>query len=88
LPPAVLERARKLLALFEGEEIVTALGGPQSLTQRSRASAKTSSIDQFSLFGSTQHPLLDELRKINPERLTPIEALSLLDRLVSQAKQG
>ena len=86
LPPAVLERARKLLALFEGEEIVTALGGPQS--RRSRASATTSSIDQFSLFGSTQHPLLDELRKIDPERLTPIEALSLLDRLVSQAKQG
>jgi DNA mismatch repair protein MutS len=86
LPPAVLERARKLLALFEGEEIVTALGGPQS--RRSRASDTTSSIDQFSLFGSTQHPLLDELRKIDPERLTPIEALSLLDRLVSQAKQG
>jgi DNA mismatch repair protein MutS len=88
LPPAVLERARKLLALFEGEEIVTALGGPQSQTQRSRASAKTSSVDQFSLFGSTQHPLLEELRKIDPERLTPLEALSLLDRLVTQARQG
>jgi hypothetical protein len=34
------------------------------------------------------HPAVDELRKTNPEKLTPLEALTLLDRLVSLARQG
>jgi DNA mismatch repair protein MutS len=85
LPPVVLDRARKLLALFEGEEIVSALGGGKKGT--GRAGAKPS-FDQLTLFGSVEHPLVDELRKVEPDRMTPMEALALLDRLVSRARQG
>jgi len=85
LPPAVLERARKLLALFEGEQIVTALGGP---TGKRGQSGKQAPVDQLTLFGSAPHPVVDELKNIDTEKMTPIEALTLLDRLVSRARQG
>jgi len=74
-----------LLALFEGEEIVSALRGGKKGT--GRAGAKPS-FDQLTLFASVEHPLVDELRKVEPDRMTPMEALALLDRLVSRARQG
>ena len=84
LPPVVLDRARKLLALFEGEQIVTALGGSSA----KRVSAGKQPVDQLTLFAAATHPIVDELKKIDPEKVTPLEALTLLDRLVSQARQG
>ena len=86
LPPVVLERARKLLALFEGEEIVSALGG-SGKKGAGHVSTKSSG-DQLTLFGSAPHPLVEDMKKLDPEKMTPIEALALLDRLVSRARQG
>jgi DNA mismatch repair protein MutS len=86
LPPVVLERARKLLALFEGEEIVSALGG-SGKKGAGRVSTKGTG-DQLTLFTSVPHPLVEDLKKLDPEKMTPIEALALLDRLVSRARQG
>ena len=90
LPPAVLERARKLLALFEGEQIVSALGGSGSKRAGGSGEKKQQSAteSQLALFGPLQHPVVDELKKVDPEKMTPIEALTLLDRLVSLARQG
>jgi DNA mismatch repair protein MutS len=90
LPPAVLERARKLLALFEGEQIVSALGGSGSRRAGGGAEKKQQSAteSQLALFGPLHHPVIDELKKVDPEKMTPIEALTLLDRLVSLARQG
>jgi DNA mismatch repair protein MutS len=90
LPPAVLERARKLLALFEGEQIVSALGGSGSRRAGGGGEKKQQSAteSQLALFGPLHHPVVDELKKVDPEKMTPIEALTLLDRLVSLAKQG
>ena len=89
LPPAVLERARKLLALFEGEQIVSALGGQSGRRSGGQVVGKSPTApDQLTLFGGVQHPVVDELRKIDPEKTTPLEALALLDRLVSRARQG
>jgi DNA mismatch repair protein MutS len=85
LPPVVLERARKLLALFEGEEIVSALGGAGK--KGNRAGAKTAG-DQLAFFTSAPDPLVEDLKRLEPEKMTPIEALALLDRLVSRARQG
>ena len=86
LPPVVLERARKLLALFEGEEIVSALGG-SGKKGAGHVSTKGSG-DQLTLFDSAPHPLVEDMKKLDPEKMTPIEALALLDRLVSRARQG
>jgi len=91
LPPAVLDRARKLLALFEGEQIVSALGpsGRKENQEPARAGtgSKTNSQDQFGLFAPT-HPILDELKQMNPDAITPLEALTLINRLVTRARQG
>ena len=91
LPTAVLERARKLLALFEGEQIVSALGpsgrkGNQDAA-RSGGTPKSGSQDQLGLFAQS-HPIIDELKQTNPDALTPLEALTLINRLVSRARQG
>jgi DNA mismatch repair protein MutS len=89
LPPAVLERARKLLALFEGEQIVSALGGTAGRRGGGQAAEKgVAARDQLTLFGGGEHPVVDELRKIDPDKTTPLEALVLLDRLVTRARQG
>jgi DNA mismatch repair protein MutS len=91
LPVAVLERARKLLALFEGEQIVSALGSPRKgaadVSERVTSAAKTAYKDQLGLFGA-QHPIVDELKQLNPDAMTPLEALTLVTRLVGRARQG
>jgi DNA mismatch repair protein MutS len=91
LPASVLERARKLLSHLEGGQIVNALGerdtktGPRTGSRRSSESLQTG---QLGLFGAANHPVVEELRKLQPETVTPIEALTLLDRLVTLSRQG
>jgi len=86
----VLQRARALLSLFEGEQIVSALGtrtkgsGEAAGKKKTRAPA----IDQLGLFSSVPNPIVEELKKVDPNELTPIEALALLNRLVGRARQG
>ncbi len=91
LPVAVLERARKLLALFEGEQIVSALGatrkGATGVSARSATAEKAPSRDQLGLF-ALQHPIVDELKQLDPDAMTPLEALTLVTRLVGRARQG
>jgi len=90
LPEQVLQRARALLSLFEGEQIVSALG------TRTRGSGEavgkkkpqTTPVDQLSLFSSIPHPIVEELKQVDPNELTPMEALALLNRLVGRARQG
>ena len=92
LPPVVLERARKLLALFEGEQIVSALGSSHRRTgSKGKGAPETGakeSNDQLGLFGSLPHPVVKELREMNPDSMTPLEALTLLNQLVTRARQG
>jgi DNA mismatch repair protein MutS len=90
LPEQVLQRARELLSLFEGEQIVSALG---TRTQGSGEAAgkrktQTPAVDQLGLFSLIPHPIVEELKHIDPNELTPIEALALLNRLVGRARQG
>jgi DNA mismatch repair protein MutS len=92
LPPVVLDRARKLLALFEGEQIVSALGSTNRKTgSKGKGVSETGareSNDQLGLFGSLPHPVVKELREMNPDSMTPLEALTLLNQLVTRARQG
>jgi DNA mismatch repair protein MutS len=81
LPEEVLQRARAVLSLFEGEQIVSALG-------RRGGKRKESDKDQLALFGSLPNPIVEELKSLNANDMTPIEALALLSRLVDRARQG
>lgn len=89
LPEPVLQRARKLLALLEGEQIVSALTGDGKANEIRESKAKgRTETDQLGLFMVTEHPLIGELKKLKPDGMTPIEALALLDQLVTRARQG
>jgi DNA mismatch repair protein MutS len=82
LPEEVLQRARAVLSLFEGEQIVSALG------RKGGAKRKEGDKDQLALFGSLPNPIVEELKSLNANEMTPIEALTLLNRLVERARQG
>ncbi len=81
LPEPVLQRARALLRLFESEQIVSGLGGRAG-------NVGIGASEQLGLFGNTPHAAVDELRRTDPNSMTPIEALVLVDRLVTLSRQG
>jgi DNA mismatch repair protein MutS len=80
LPPAVLKRAKELLKLLEAEQIVPRSGhslpAPSSVVD-----------DQLALFGMMTHPVVQQLRNVEPNTMTPIQALELLARLVDEVKR-
>jgi len=94
LPPQVLDRARKLLAHFEGEQIVSAVGNTTQRNTdgdkvpRAQDSPDADGVHQLGLFATVHHPILDELSRIDTDSMTPLEALTQLSRLVAQARQG
>ena len=44
--------------------------------------------EQLPLFGSLPHPIVEELKGLNPDEMKPIDALAILDRLVARARQA
>jgi DNA mismatch repair protein MutS len=80
LPSTVLKRARELLRLLEAEQIVPRSG-------RTSRAPLDNADDQLALFGLMTHPVIQQLRKMEPNSMTPIQALEMLARLVDEAKQ-
>jgi len=79
LPPAVIKRATELLRLLEAEQIVPRTG---------RAPVLTDTTDsQLALFGVMTHPVVQQLRNVEPNSMTPIQALEMLARLVDEVKR-
>jgi DNA mismatch repair protein MutS len=76
VPRDVIERARVILDTLEAEHLDDA-GRPKIPERRTRKS----STKQLSLFGGDRHPLLDEIRGLNLDEMTPIAALQELHRL-------
>jgi DNA mismatch repair protein MutS len=82
LPEPVIARARALLKLLEGEQLVAGLTG-RPLRPRQAVAA-----DQLGLFApAAAHPAITRLRQIDANRTTPLEALALLAQLVAEAKR-
>ena len=83
LPQPVIARARALLRLLEGEQIVAALSGKAGIAAR----APRADTDQLGLFGSERtHPVVERLRDIDVNTLTPLEALALLAQLSAESR--
>jgi DNA mismatch repair protein MutS len=80
LPASVLKRARELLRLLEAEQIVPRSG-------RAPRVPLDNTDDQLALFGLMTHPVIQQLRKMEPNSMTPLQALEMLARLVDEAKQ-
>ena len=78
LPAPVIARARALLKVLEGEQLVPALG---------RATpAKSTPADQLGLFAAMPDPLVERLKGIDANALTPLQALTLLAELTADAR--
>jgi len=77
LPAPIIARAMELLAELEG----THSGGGEGLGRKgSHQPASSASRDQLSLF-MREDPIVTRLRRIDPDSLTPLEALNLLSRI-------
>ena len=96
LPRSVVERALAVMTELEASsvahrvpELAAALTGTVISPSEPEAMIQDSGIvpasPQLSLFPE-EHPLLSELRKLDPDHLTPMQALTLLHDLVTQAK--
>jgi DNA mismatch repair protein MutS len=79
LPASVIARAKAVLELLESEQLATDLakGGR-------RPSAKPT--DQLGLFNVPPHPVVEKLKALDVNGLTPLAALTLLASLKDEAK--
>jgi len=87
LPLQVIDRARAVLKLLEGEQLVAGLAGRVSVGMLSSNVPTRAPEPQLTLFHAIDHPAVDRLRQIEPERTTPMDALRLLDELVRLAQE-
>jgi len=85
LPPEVVRRARELL-----EELELRHGARgEGLGRRGRSGPASVAHDgQFTFFPAAEHPVVTQLRELDPETVTPLEALNLLSKLVRDAEAG
>jgi DNA mismatch repair protein MutS len=72
LPEAVLSRAREVLVELESERTVEHLEPPG----RRRPRAPRPPTSQLPLFATEPHPVLEELKRLELEKLSPLEALN------------
>ena len=91
LPPEVVARARDILQNLESGEFDDS-GRPRLARRGAKAAAP--SPGQLGLFGGGEGPKLDPaqqkileaLKAVNPDELTPLEALNLLAKLRRELK--
>jgi DNA mismatch repair protein MutS len=81
VPDAVVERARAVLAGMEAKH--------RDLGREVRFGGEPApKVVQIPLFTNEPDPVVDALRRLEPERMTPVEALVALARLVEEARRG
>lgn len=76
LPAAVLSRAKELLRRLEAEQLAAPI-----------PMAAQPGGQQLALFGA-RNPMLDEIALMNPDEMTPLQALERLAKLVHRARLG
>jgi DNA mismatch repair protein MutS len=84
LPETLILRAREILNNLEQGEL-DANGMPRLARGRQRGAAPARQMD---LFTPAERRTIDELRALDPDRLTPIEALNALSRLTALLERG
>ncbi|MCY2988443.1 MAG: DNA mismatch repair protein MutS [Planctomycetota bacterium] len=76
VPPEVNERAKQILAQLEAEHLDDE-GRPRIA---SRTKKRKPSHLQLTLFGAMEHPLLDKIREVDLNAMTPLAAIQLIKR--------
>jgi DNA mismatch repair protein MutS len=87
LPAPVIERARDVLALLEGEaeHLVPGLATTPSASRRGPVPAAAPS-EQLALFATAPHEVVDRLQRVDVNTLTPLAALQLVAELAERAR--
>jgi DNA mismatch repair protein MutS len=92
LPAPVIERARQVLALLEGEgatlvpALASALAAPGGRNGQGVRVAKAADLDQLALFAAPPHAVVEALRAVDVNTLTPLAALQLVAELAERAR--
>ena len=82
VPRDVIERARGILDTLEADHLDES-GRPKIPARATRKSNNR----QLSLFGPGQHPLLEEIRELNLDQMTPLAALEELHRFREELRE-
>ncbi len=82
VPKEVVERAKEILVGLEAAQVTATTDvmrkALRELSNKSRK--KDDAPIQFSLFGPEDHPVVDELRQLDLDSLTPMDALLTIER--------
>jgi DNA mismatch repair protein MutS len=78
IPVEVIQRAKEVLSNLESDEL-TSTQLPR--IGRGKKGPKVESKNQLSIFVMEPHPLLKDLKELDVNKLTPVEALNLLEKL-------
>jgi DNA mismatch repair protein MutS len=78
LPASVISRAKAVLQLLESEQLAS------DLAKGGRRPSEP--LDQLGLFGATPHPVVEKLKAIDVDGLTPRDALALLASLIDETR--
>jgi DNA mismatch repair protein MutS len=88
LPRSVIDRAREILALLEGEQLVRGARTGNRDSAPSRTDGRSAiERQQLGLFAAS-NPIIEELSGLDVNSMTPLEALSRLAALVEEAKRS
>jgi DNA mismatch repair protein MutS len=79
IPPQVLERAREILANLESQNL--ALLEPAGRPQVTHANDEGQTVKQLDLFQDRSEAILRELRRLDVDQMTPVQALQYLAEL-------
>ncbi|HWA98253.1 MAG TPA: DNA mismatch repair protein MutS [Pirellulales bacterium] len=75
VPSGVVERAKQILAQLEHDHL-----DPRGRPKWARGRIGRAADLQLSLFAEPEHPVLEKLRELDVDQLTPMAALALLNR--------
>lgn len=75
VPREVVERAKEILAELENQHLDSQ--GGAKIARTGNRKRRVGDL-QMTLFAPVEHPLIDQLRELDVNRLTPLEALALL----------
>jgi DNA mismatch repair protein MutS len=79
IPKPVIHRAEEILTELERK-------GDERTRRKAMREMQTPTVMQMTLFSAEQHPLIEELKKLAIDELTPIEAISKLYELQKRAR--
>ena len=86
LPGAVIDRARQVLALLEGEHLAGGLNPPG--IAGGRAPRVQSTPDQLGLFAIGPNPIVERVAAMDVNSMTPVQAITALASLVEEARRS